>query len=59
MSTKNKIVQEVLIKKKINKNSQSCPPGIVKMSNKSFNDFLSIISKETWLKKYYEEAYKN
>ena len=29
------------------------------MSNKSYNDFLSIISKENLIKKkYYEEAYK-
>ncbi|MBD1167056.1 hypothetical protein IDG99_01115 [Pelagibacterales bacterium SAG-MED09] len=57
---KNKDVKKVYIKKKINKKiSMSPASGIVKMSNKSFNDFLSIISKENLTKKkYYEEAYK-
>jgi choline kinase len=57
---KNKIVKEVLIKKKINKKLSILPAsGIVKMSNKSFNNFMDIISKENLIKKkYYEEAYK-
>ncbi len=57
---KNKIVNKVYIKKRINKKNLVLPAaGIVKMSNKAFNDFLSIISKKNLIKKkYYEEAYK-
>ena len=57
---KNKTVKQIYIKKKINKKTLMLPAsGIAKMSKKSFNDFLNIISKENLIKKkYYEEAYK-